>query len=225
MKNFATATLLFAMFTACNNKPAAPLKTDLVVLTPRNKINVYTDESPVTARKNKKALLVKNDSNSVLVVANGDTAKNIAYATNAVAPKHNPAHAPVAPVIIKRTPVKDTVAIVQTQPQPQPANPNAKAVSNTVIVAPPAVNKPDTISSLPKPVIAEKNKGWNNATKGAVIGGVSGAIGGAIISKQKAKGAIIGGVIGAAGGYIFGKSKDDKKDTAAKGMYRFTQYK
>lgn len=223
MKNFATATLLFAMFTACNNKPAAPLKTDLVVLTPRNKINVYTDESPVTARKNKKALLVKNDSNSMLVVANGDTAKNLAYATNTVAPKHNPTDAPVAPVIIKRTPVKDTVAIVR--PQPQPANPNAKAVSNTVIVAPPAVNKPDTISSLPKPVIAEKNKGWNNATKGAVIGGVSGAIGGAIISKQKAKGAIIGGVIGAAGGYIFGKSKDDKKDTAAKGMYRFTQYK
>lgn len=210
------------MFTACNNKPATPLKTDLMVLTPRNKIHVYTDEDP-TAHKNKKATLSKIDNVSMAVVANGDTAKKITYATNTVTPKHRPSIASASPPITHRTPVKDTVAIIQ--PQPIPSNPNAKTVANTVIDPPPAVTKPDTISSTPKPVIAEKNKGWNNATKGAVIGGVSGAIGGAIISKQKVKGAIIGGVIGAAGGYIFGKSKDDKKDTATKGMYHFTQYK
>lgn len=51
-------------------------------------------------------------------------------------------------------------------------------------------------------------KGWNNASKDAVIGGAAGAIGGAIISKKKGKGAIIGGIVGAAGGYILGKKKD-----------------
>jgi len=43
-----------------------------------------------------------------------------------------------------------------------------------------------------------------------VIGGVGGAIGGAIISKKKGTGAVVGGVIGAAGGYIIGRSKDKK---------------
>ena len=55
-----------------------------------------------------------------------------------------------------------------------------------------------------------KKKGWNNATKGAVIGAGAGAIGGAIISKKKGMGAIIGGVVGAAGGYIIGKNIDKK---------------
>jgi hypothetical protein len=52
--------------------------------------------------------------------------------------------------------------------------------------------------------------GWSKAAKGAVIGGVGGAVAGAIISKKKGKGAIIGGVVGAAGGYILGRSKDKK---------------
>jgi hypothetical protein len=43
-----------------------------------------------------------------------------------------------------------------------------------------------------------------------VIGGVGGAVAGAVISKKKGKGAIIGGVVGAAGGYILGRSKDKK---------------
>jgi hypothetical protein len=57
-----------------------------------------------------------------------------------------------------------------------------------------------------------KNKGWSKAAKGTVIGAGSGAVLGAIISKNKGKGAVIGGVIGAAGGYVLGK-KQDKKDT------------
>jgi hypothetical protein len=55
-----------------------------------------------------------------------------------------------------------------------------------------------------------KNKGWSNAAKDAVIGGASGAVLGAILSKKKGTGAIIGGVVGAAGGYIFGRKKDNK---------------
>jgi hypothetical protein len=54
-----------------------------------------------------------------------------------------------------------------------------------------------------------KKKGISNTAKGAIIGGVGGAVAGAVIGKN-AKGAVIGGVIGAAGGYILGKKKDKK---------------
>lgn len=57
---------------------------------------------------------------------------------------------------------------------------------------------------------APRRRGWSKAAKGATIGGVGGAVTGAIISKNKVKGAVIGGVLGAAGGYIIGRDKDKK---------------
>ena len=68
-------------------------------------------------------------------------------------------------------------------------------------------------TTAPAPAPVEKDKGWSNSTKGAVIGGVGGAIGGAILSRKKGKGAIIGGVVGAAGGYILGRKKDKRDST------------
>ena len=64
------------------------------------------------------------------------------------------------------------------------------------------------------PAEKQKDKGWSNAAKDATIGGVGGAVVGAVISKKKGKGAIIGGILGAAGGYILGRKKDnaDAKD-------------
>lgn len=59
-----------------------------------------------------------------------------------------------------------------------------------------------------------KKDGWSKAAKGTAIGGASGAVIGAVISKNKGKGAVIGGILGAAGGYIFGR-KQDKKDGRA----------
>jgi hypothetical protein len=64
-----------------------------------------------------------------------------------------------------------------------------------------------TPTTIPQP---EKKKGWNKAAQGAVIGGVTGAVGGAILSKKKGLGAVIGGVVGAAGGYIIGNGMDKK---------------
>ena len=60
-----------------------------------------------------------------------------------------------------------------------------------------------------------KKKGWSKAAQGAAIGGVGGAVAGAIISKKKGTGAVVGGVVGAAGGYIIGREKD-KKDGRVK---------
>ena len=57
----------------------------------------------------------------------------------------------------------------------------------------------------------EKKEGWSKAAKGAVIGGVAGAAGGAILNKKnRVAGAVIGGVIGAAGGYGIGRNMDKK---------------
>ena len=53
-------------------------------------------------------------------------------------------------------------------------------------------------------------KGTSNAAKGAVVGGVGGALAGAAISHDHSKGAIIGGVAGATGGYLIGRHKDKK---------------
>ncbi|MFZ1530169.1 MAG: YMGG-like glycine zipper-containing protein [Ferruginibacter sp.] len=56
----------------------------------------------------------------------------------------------------------------------------------------------------------KKKEGISKAAKGAIIGGVGGAVAGAVIGKN-GKGAVIGAVVGAAGGYILGR-KQDKKD-------------
>lgn len=57
---------------------------------------------------------------------------------------------------------------------------------------------------------ANKKEGWSEAAKGATIGGLAGAVGGAIIDKKKGRGAVIGGVVGAGTGYVIGRSKDRK---------------
>ena len=57
----------------------------------------------------------------------------------------------------------------------------------------------------------EKKEGWSKSAKGAVIGGVVGAAGGAVINKKnRVLGAVIGGVVGAAGGYGIGRGMDKK---------------
>ena len=56
----------------------------------------------------------------------------------------------------------------------------------------------------------QKKEGWSKAAQGAVIGGATGAVGGAIISKKKGTGAAVGAAVGAAGGYIIGREKDKK---------------
>ena len=56
-----------------------------------------------------------------------------------------------------------------------------------------------------------RRRGWSHAAKDAAIGGVGGAVAGAVISKNHGKGAIIGGVVGAAGGYILGRGKDKRE--------------
>lgn len=66
-------------------------------------------------------------------------------------------------------------------------------------------------AGIPGATQTAKKKGMSKAAQGAVIGGASGAVAGAIISKKKGLGAVVGGVVGAAGGYIIGKNKEKKE--------------
>jgi len=71
-----------------------------------------------------------------------------------------------------------------------------------------AYNEP---AVLPVAPVQQAKKGWSNKAKGAVIGGVVGAVTGAAVSKdKKGKGAVIGGILGAAGGFGVGAVLDKK---------------
>ena len=104
-------------------------------------------------------------------------------------------------------------------PAPQPAKPAAPrptAPRPTPAPAPapnpaPVITTPDVAVNAPveNAPVENKKRGISDAAKGAAIGGVGGAIAGAVIGKGT-KGAVIGGVIGAAGGYILGRGKDKK---------------
>ena len=64
---------------------------------------------------------------------------------------------------------------------------------------------------------AQERRGWSPQAKGAVIGGGSGAILGAIINKRnRAVGGIVGGVAGAGVGYAIGKHTDNKRKERAR---------
>src|SRR5262249_53909412 len=89
--------------------------------------------------------------------------------------------------------------------QQEAAAAQARAARKTVVYR--TYNQPATTTTT----TSTDRKGWSNKAKGAVIGGVVGAVTGAAVSNKKGKGAIIGGVVGAAGGYGVGAILDKKK--------------
>lgn len=107
--------------------------------------------------------------------------------------------------------------IIKRVPVYTPAKSSAPVASNTKTTTETSTGSGDANSSgsatntSSETAKAEKKTGWSKAAKGAVIGGVTGAAGGAIINKKnRVVGAVIGGVIGAAGGYGIGKTMDKK---------------
>ncbi len=105
---------------------------------------------------------------------------------------------------------KNTVVkyVYVTEPKPRVIYKTAPAKRTTTRAT--AKNTNYGYASAPAEVPVRK-KGWSKAAKGAVIGGGSGAILGAVLSKNnKGKGAVIGGIIGAAGGYAIGRGADKR---------------
>ncbi len=164
----------------------------------------------------------KNQSNDQAIIGTSfDTTtmyKNNVFADTATlvetqakpAPVHNYQNRVSYPVARKRTNVQRSVPeknndVTQTAPVAQPTPTPVPATTGVPSSGSEGVGTSSTGQNVPA-----KKEGWNNATKGAVIGGIGGAIGGAIISKKKGKGAIIGGILGAGGGYVLGRAKDKK---------------
>lgn len=80
--------------------------------------------------------------------------------------------------------------------------------TKTVVVKQPVTEK-TYVSTSSQP--AKQKKGWSKAAKGAVIGAGTGAVLGAVISKDnRARNAAIGAVLGAGGGYVIGRDLDKK---------------
>jgi len=111
---------------------------------------------------------------------------------------------PEQKAVAYRAPVKKAVAPVRKSAPKRTAS--SSSSDNSV------ANSGSGNNESSQPAKAEEKKGWSKAAKGAVIGGVAGAAGGAVINKKnRAAGAVIGAVIGAGGGYVIGR-KMDKKD-------------
>ncbi len=72
-----------------------------------------------------------------------------------------------------------------------------------------------TTTTVPK-----RDKGMSDAAKGTVIGAGTGAIVGAIVSKDKGKGAIIGALIGGGTGYAVGRGRDRRSGRVARARAR-----
>jgi hypothetical protein len=113
----------------------------------------------------------------------------------------------VAPVK-KSAPVR---TIYKTIPAPKSTSASGSSSSNGSGNSDATASSGSGTSQSSGEAKASQKKGISKAAKGAVIGGVAGAAGGAILNKKnRVVGAVIGGVVGAAGGYGIGRQMDKK---------------
>ncbi len=117
------------------------------------------------------------------------------------------AAAPVKKVkTVYRKPVHRPAATVASLPS-STATTNSSSASTTATTADNGTMSSESANTAKAPV----KEGWSKAAKGSVIGGVGGAVAGAVINKNnRAVGAVIGGIIGAGGGYAIGRGMDKK---------------
>ncbi len=115
-----------------------------------------------------------------------------------------------APVVKTRKPAPRKTNTTYNQPVQNNSTTKAPVPVPEPTVAPASTGTTGTETAGTGATTPEvkKKEGISKAAQGAIIGGVGGAVAGAVISNKKGKGAIIGGVIGAAGGYILGRKKD-----------------
>jgi hypothetical protein len=184
MKKIFTFLATASIFAACTSKSDLDTQKDVVVVdtTSMYKSNASTDISPAEIEKEEAPRVAQprviNRTRTVYVDRTPRAPRQIIREAD-----------PVEPVVTN---------VPQTQPSAGTGTTQTPGVGTT---------SPDA-GTANVPTAKEEDKGWKNSTKGAVIGGVGGAIAGAVLSKKKGKGAVIGGVIGAAGGYILGRKKD-----------------
>lgn len=187
MKKIFTVLAAAAMFAACNSKSDLDTQKDVVATDPSK---MYTS----------------NASTDVSTAAPKEQAPTVAPTRTIIRERV---------VYINRTPraTHQTVReadpvepVINTVPQSQSqANAGTASTQGTGTSVGTGAGEG---TSMPSAAPVEKKKGWSSAAKDATIGGVGGAVVGAVLSRNKGKGAIIGGVLGGVGGYILGRKKD-----------------
>lgn len=179
MKKFILPFCAALFLMACSSKKDDNTVTRQIVMTDAVHLNPSNVNTDVAAAEPVAAAAPQRPQ--VVYVDRYITAPAPRRAPRAVA-------APASPAPVTQTPAPAPV------PTPAPVITTPDVAVNTPVVTAPVENK---------------KKGISDAAKGAAIGGVGGAIAGAVIGKGT-KGAVLGGVIGAAGGYILGRSRDKK---------------
>ncbi|MCP9752881.1 YMGG-like glycine zipper-containing protein [Ferruginibacter sp. HRS2-29] len=174
--------LLVTIFTACKTEQKKEVETSRQLLLTPDTASLYP-------------------SGAASDVAKDDEEDNTPKKTRAVAPKTKT----IIRYVEKQTPAPVVAPVPTTETV---VTPPVVATTTPEVITTPATTPTETATTAPAPV-ENKKKGISDAAKGAAIGGVGGAVAGAVIGKG-GKGAIIGGVIGAAGGYIIGRAKDKK---------------
>jgi hypothetical protein len=202
MKNLLLIFLAVAVFSSCkqsspdDNGRNVQLLNDSMVL---HNNNIYTD---TTASDENNAIpepqTVKNNNTPGIKKSTPERRPVVHSTIPSVSQNKQKVETPVTPPVEEKT----------SGTTPPVAN-NSGSGNGTVQNGEGSVG--GETGNIPAP--EKKKKGWNNSTKGAVIGGAVGAVGGAIISKKKGVGAVVGAIAGAAGGYIIGKNKDKKDST------------
>jgi hypothetical protein len=187
---FAIASALF--FTACSSK-TEETKRDMIMLNDAQHQNSLNTDTAATA-----AIEPEVEAPPAPVAAPRQYREPVVQQTKTVRPR-------TTPVYDNRKTTQPPVIVSTPAPSPSPAPAETSTAGTST-----------TGDASGKTAEAEEKKGgMSKAAQGAIIGGVGGAVGGAVIGKS-GKGAVIGGVIGAAGGYILGRKKD-KKDTTSGG--------
>ncbi|MBK8710781.1 MAG: glycine zipper 2TM domain-containing protein [Niastella sp.] len=188
MKKIIPILSLAILFTACKSNNSADNAVP-ILLTPDN-TNIQTASADTMVSNEPIAKAIRKNSNKPTVVEKT--------------------------IVVYREPKKAAVEVAMPTPAAPPVVTAPVPESSTL---PPAAGTDNTTASTGTPgdagagtdtEVPEKKTGISKSAKGAIIGGVGGAVVGAVIGKN-AKGAILGGVIGAAGGYVLGR-KQDKKD-------------
>ena len=188
---FSAAASLF--FAACNTNKDLETKKDVVVI---DTTGMYHNNASTDVAKNEEVIAPpKAEVKTITKVIYVDrTPRTVKHQTVRQA-------TPVQTQPVTKVPEVNTTGTVNTDTKTNTGETSAGTATGTG-------NK--DVNSAPTSTPVEKKKGWSNAAKDATIGGVGGAVVGAVIGKNKVKGAIIGGILGAAGGYILGSKKDKK---------------
>jgi hypothetical protein len=213
MKKTILSIAIVGIFAACNSNPKISDQTT-------SSTQIATADTAGTAEfnqwKENQAMIESQGVEELTEDAKAETVKE-------VAPTVIYREVPAKTTRVAKTPVRRSQPIARTSTSSKPVykgnrtstsrdenNTNTGGSGTGTGVGTGTGSEPTVVTQPAEEPVAKK-EGWSKAAKGTAIGAGSGAVLGAIISKNKGKGAVIGGIVGAAGGYVLGR-KQDKKD-------------